>query len=157
MAEQMVIDASVAAKWFLKDSSEADVDLADQLLVALLADDIEMHAPRVFTYEVCSLLTKACLTRDRQTKEPRLTKRDAAECVRRLFRLPIQHSQASSMEGVEALELAVDSSKTHYDMTYLRLAQELACHWCTADDNAVKAVPANFPVDHILLLSTLRD
>ncbi len=39
MAKKMVIDSSVAAKWFLKD--EVDTDLADDLLLSLLAGEIE--------------------------------------------------------------------------------------------------------------------
>lgn len=157
MAERMVIDASVAAKWFVRDDLEADVDLANRLLAALLDDAIEMYAPGIFVYEVCGLLTKACLRLDPQTRAPRLTKRDAAEGIRSLFNLPIQHSPASPLEGVDALELAVNSSKTYYDMTYLRLARLLDCHWCTADEKVTRAVPATFPSDRVLLLSTLRD
>jgi len=157
MAERMVIDASVAAKWFLRDDLEADVDLADDLLIALLANDLEIHAPRIFTYEVCGLLTKACLTRDPRTKTPRLGKEPAAECARSLFALPIQHAETTAEEGVEAIDLAVDYAKGHYDMTYLRLARALDCHWCTADEKVLLAVPPGFPTDRVLLLSTLRD
>ena len=45
MPDRLVIDASVVAKWFLSD--EADKDAADKLLLLLLADEIEMSAPRV--------------------------------------------------------------------------------------------------------------
>ena len=45
MPERMVIDASVTAKWFLKDPLETDTDLADEILIAMLAEDVELHAP----------------------------------------------------------------------------------------------------------------
>ncbi len=59
MADRYVIDASVAAKWFLKDSFEDHVDLAEGILVDVLAGDIVLHAPRLMTYEVSRLLWKA--------------------------------------------------------------------------------------------------
>ena len=56
MPNRLVIDTSVAVKWFLKDPIEDDTDLADDILVALLADDLELHAPRIFTYEVSGVV-----------------------------------------------------------------------------------------------------
>ena len=149
MSEQMVIDASVAAKWFLRDPSEADTDVADDVLVAILAGDVEAHAPRLFTYEVCSALTKAC-------KMSRLAKETARRCVHELFGLPIQISEANEEEGSQALTMAIDYSKTHYDMVYLRLAEMLDCQWCTGDHKVTMAAPPMYPRDRILLLSSLR-
>ena len=145
----MVIDASVAAKWFLRDPSEADTDVADDVLVAILAGEVEAHAPNFFTYEVCSALTKAC-------KMSRLAKETARRCVHELFGLPIQISEANEEEGSEALVMAVDYSKTHYDMVYLRLAQKLDCQWCTGDQKVTMAVPPTYPTNRVLLLSSLR-
>jgi predicted nucleic acid-binding protein len=157
MAERMVIDASVAAKWFLRDPLEADVDLAEELLIALLADDIEMHAPRIFTYEVCKLLTKACLSRDPRTKDSRLGKGAAEECVRRLFALPIEYAETTAEESLGAIDLAVSYAKQYYDMIYIRLARELDCHWCTADEKLLLGLAPGFPSNRVLLLSSLRD
>ena len=157
MSGRMVIDASVAAKWFLKDPSETDIDLADDVLVALLAGDLEIHAPRIFTYEVCGLLTKACQTHDRQTRLPRVTKPLAVASIRELFGLPIHLSEATEEEGAQALEMAVDYSKQHYDMTYVRLAENLDCQWCTADGKALEGIPRSFPRHRVLLLSSLRE
>ena len=33
LPDRLVIDASVAAKWFLKDAMESDVDLANDILL----------------------------------------------------------------------------------------------------------------------------
>lgn len=156
MAERMVIDASVAAKWFLQDVLEQDTDLADDILVDLLSGDMELHAPRVFTYEVCWVLTKACQRRLPPPNGFRLTKEQALRCARELFRLPIHLAEATEAEGCEALEMAVDYSKQHFDMTYIRLAQVLDCQWCTADLKVVEAVPPTFPRERVLQLSALR-
>ena len=120
MPERLVIDASVAAKWFLKDPSEADVDLADDILSAFLAGDIELHAPRILSYELCGLLAKACAPQGRRGAR-RLSKEKAIAAVQEFFGLPIQISEATMEEGVEALEMAVDYAKRHYDMIYLPL------------------------------------
>lgn len=155
MTERLVIDASVAAKWFLKDALEADVDLAEDILLALLAGDIELHAPRLISYEVCGLLAKACAHRGRG-RASRLTKEKAVVCVREFFGLPIQIAEATAEEGMEALEMAVNYAKGHYDMTYIRLADKLDSKWCTADGKILQAVPGGFPSHRVLILSTLR-
>ena len=154
MGERMVIDASVAAKWFLQD--EGDADLADGILEALLSGDLELHAPRIFTYEICGLLTKACRQRLPASNGFRLTKEQALRCAHEAFGLPIHLKEATEAEGCEALEMAVDYSKKHYDMTYIRLARLLDCQWCTADTKATEAVPPGFPHSRVLQLSTLR-
>jgi predicted nucleic acid-binding protein len=156
MAERMVIDASVAAKWFLKDGVEQDVDLAEDILAALLAGDVELHAPRIFTYEVANLLAKACGARDPITRLPRKQQADALRDLEDLFSLPITIPAPTSDEAKSALEGAVRWSKTLYDMTYLLLAEELDCQWCTADDKILEALLATFPRQRVLLLSSLR-
>ena len=156
MNDRMVIDASVAAKWFLKDRSETDIDLADQVLWALLSDELTLYDPRIFTYEVCGLLTKACQTYRPKTREPRIERQRAAESIHELFSLPIQITDATEDEGVEALGMAVDYSKKHYDMTYVRLAQTLDCQWCTSDEKILEAMPPAFPRERVILLASLR-
>ncbi len=154
MADPMVIDSSVAAKWFLTD--EDDTDLADDVLLGLLAGEVEGHVPRVASYEVCALLTRACLTRKSGATVRRITLDKAIACVREFFGLPLTTHDASEAEGVEALQMAVEYSKGHYDMAYLRLASRLNCCWCTADEKVLEANPPTFPARHVVLLSSLR-
>lgn len=156
MTKRMVVDASVAAKWFLRDALEDDIDIADDILLALLVGDLELHVPRLFIYEFCSLLKKACASRPKGSTSFRLTLEAALKGVGEVFNLPIRFAEASEVESREALEMAVKFSKSHYDMTYVRLAESLDCQWCTADLKSQKAVPADFPHDRILQLSTMR-
>src|SRR5438034_8563576 len=111
MAERLVVDATVAAKWFLKDPLETDTDLADEILIAMLAGDIELHAPRIICYEVPGLLARACLTRPPGTGAARLAMERAVQCVQEFFGLPIQIAEATQEEAEEALEMAVKYSK----------------------------------------------
>ncbi len=156
MAECMVIDASVAAKWFLEDELERDVDLAKRVLGTGLDGILELHAPQIFLYEVCGLLTKACLTRRPQGRGARLEKRDAINHVHRLFDMPVQIHGTTLDEAVEALEMAVVYHKTHADMTYVRLARRLNCQWCTADERFFTVIPSDLPSQHVVRLSELR-
>jgi predicted nucleic acid-binding protein len=149
MADKLVVDASVAAKWFLDD--EDDVDLAEDILAKFLADDLELHAPHVFCYEVCRLIAKACASR--RSGVPRIAKADATEAVKTLFELDIQFKELVEEAAVAVLERSVDRSKTFKDMTYLYLAEEIDCKFCTADARVKEAVPPSFPKDRVLILS----
>ncbi len=123
MAERYVVDASVAAKWFLKDSFEDHVDLAEEVLIDGLAGDIELHAPRIMSYEVCRLLWKACLTPSADKKSKRLDKDTACSCIETFFDLPVAPAEATAQEAIDSLGLGVQFWKNFYDMTYLRLAE----------------------------------
>jgi predicted nucleic acid-binding protein len=149
MADKLVIDASVAAKWFLND--EHDVDLAVKILAEFLAGTIELHAPQNFTNEVCGLVSRA----SRQVPQ-RISKDDAVEAVRELFRLDIQIAETNEQECVNAMNMSIDFSKTFYDMLYVNLAELLDCQWCTSDDKVRKSSPAAFPTTRVLPLSRRR-
>lgn len=156
MADRMVVDASVAAKWFLKDEEEPEVDVADNLLAALLADELELHAPETLRYEMCGLLTRACRQPVGSTGLKRLAKTDALAYVRDFFALPLQFHRADSEREAEAVELGVDHGKSYYDMTYVRLARELDCQCCFSDQKAIGGVSPEFPRAHVVTLSELR-
>jgi predicted nucleic acid-binding protein len=149
MPDRLVIDASVAAKWFLRDASEADTDLADHLLRRFLAGDLELFAPEIFPHEVTGFLSKAC-------RRTRISRTKAADAIRDLFAMPITVTRTDATEQVETLDMSVDFSKKNYDMAYLRLAIRLDCRLCTADEKIMKANPAGFPANRVLLLSSLR-
>ncbi|MEW6743090.1 MAG: type II toxin-antitoxin system VapC family toxin [Planctomycetota bacterium] len=166
-AKRMVIDACVAAKWFLGD--EADADVALDVYVAFLAGELDLHAPRLFIYEFAHVLSKACLTRKRGAREFRLDWETALECVATLFALladgsakrtneaKITMSDANKEEACEALKMAVRFSRLHGDMVYLRLAEVLDCQWCTADEKVLSGgIPPGFPEQRIVLLSSMR-
>ncbi len=155
MADLIILDASVAAKWFLKDELETHIEQADELLLRMLADDIELYAPRVIHYEVCQLLNRACRQPNPATGTFRLSKEKAVQSAREFLALPVYILDMTDQEYIGALEMAVDYSRGHADMTYIGLAERLGCQWCTADDKVLRGVPDTFPSDQVLLLSTL--
>jgi predicted nucleic acid-binding protein len=154
MAERMVIDSSVIAKWFLDD--ETDVDLAENILLAILAGEIEGYIPRVTFYEVCHLLTKACQSRSRTQSGTRIPQERAAECIREFLGLPLEKPDVTDQECLGAFEMAVENSKPHADMAFLWRAIQLDCQWCTADVKVLDACRATFPSAHVLHLSSTR-
>ena len=155
MADRLVIDASVAVKWFVDD--ESDIAAARSVLEAFLNQELELYAPQIFTYEVCCQLAKACARRVEQSRTMRLTPDIAATSARELFGLPLRIFPASEAECVRAIRMSAKYSKGFYDMTYLRLAEELQCDLCTADARMLKAFPKSYPVHRIVLLAKLAD
>lgn len=155
MTERIVVDASVAAKWFLDDEFEANADLAKLLLVRMLQGSLEVHAPAIIQQEFGNLLAKACLTRLRD-RSPRLTKEAAIGHLEDFLELPIQYQEFELASASDALGLAVHYHKGFYDASYLQLARRLNCQWCMADAKFLRAVPADFPLGLVLQLSELR-
>lgn len=123
-ADRFVIDASVAVKWFLQDSFEDHVDLAEEVLLDFLAGEIELHAPRLMSYEVCRLLWKACLSQGAEKASRRLDKEIALERAETLFELPLSFAATTAHEATSAIGMGVRYWKNFYDMTYLHLAEE---------------------------------
>lgn len=154
MIRKMVVDASVAVKWFLED--EPDVDLAQDILSQTLDKKLELHAPDIFPHEVDGALTRACLTRFRRGGPPRMTLQEALDALETLAAYPIQIHTPTLADRQHILRMAVDYSKGNYDIIYLHLTEQLDCQWCTADDRILTPTRAGFPTHRILLLSTLR-
>ena len=151
---QLVIDASVAMKWFLDD--EVDTDLAEAILAQSLGGSLELHAPELFRYEVDGALARACLTRFERGGQPRLALPDALDALTTLNASPIQYHHLALADRGSALSMAVDYSKGYYDMVYLNLAERLNCQWCTADSRILTPTRGGFPSHHIVILSSLR-
>lgn len=150
MADQLVVDASVAAKWLL-EKDEPDLELAAKLRRACIAGDVELHAPALLSYEVGHLLLSAS-----RRKPPRLEEERAVAGIQQLFALPVHIHPPSEEEAVEVMRMAIRFFKSFYDMTYLHLAERLDCKLCTADERAARSSDSRFPSDRIVLLSELK-
>ncbi|MGH7150441.1 MAG: type II toxin-antitoxin system VapC family toxin [Planctomycetota bacterium] len=151
MAERLVVDASVAAKWFLKD--EADVDLADDLLLQMLEEKVEAFGPALLTYEVAWLLIRAHRAASAPPGTTRLSREKVFECLRKFFGIPIRIELAEEGSSVGATELSLTHVKNYYEMVYVRLAEDLGCRWCTADEKAWRGAGPTFPIERILPLA----
>ncbi len=152
--DRLVVDSSVAVKWFLED--EPDIDLANNILTRSFKREIELHAPSIFPHEVDGALTRACLTRLQRGGPPRMTVEDALAALETLESYPLTIHTPTLQERQQILHMAVNYSKGNYDMIYIWLAEKLDCQWCTADDRFLISIREGFPTHRVLLLSSLR-
>jgi len=146
MPQLLILDATVAAKWYLDD--EDAVEIAERCLVRLLSGEIEFHAPELLRYEVAQALHLA------QTKARGRFNRGHCENSYRTFcRLPIRYHSLKNEEMQKALEFANRFNKNFYDCSYLCLAETLNCRWITDDRKGYeKNLPAGFPQERVLML-----
>ena len=114
----VVIDASVAVKWYLP---EADVDIAERFL----SDEYELHAPELILSEFGNILWKKSRTGEIETNIVRAS-------VANFKALPITlHSHKELIEP--AVAGAVATGQTVYDWVYLALAVSMSVKFVTAD------------------------
>ena len=117
-----VVDASVAAKWFIEEESS---EAARRLLDHLDADTAALHAPDLIIAEMGNLLWRKCRVGE-------LTQFDAEDIMRSL---PRYLTKLEPMTGLAApaLALAHELGRPIYDCLYLSCAVALQAIVITAD------------------------
>jgi len=121
----LVIDASVAIKWYLEEIHYEEADLA-------LNKSYQLHAPEIIVPEFGSIVWKK--QRSRQTTGQEAMKIIAAFTAQNI----ILHSQKNLLK--HAFEGAVKTGQTVYDWMYLSLAFSLSCKLITADQKFYEAI-----------------
>jgi predicted nucleic acid-binding protein len=134
MSGQVVVDSSVAIKWFVEEPYSVE---AHRLLEAYEAGTLILLAPDLLYAEVGNIVWK-------KHRFQGLAAEDADEILA-AFRLVtfVVTSCAALLE--EAYRLAVTHQRTVYDAMYLALSQREHCPWVTADERIVNALGATFP------------
>lgn len=145
MSKSLVLDASVAAKWYIK---EEDSEKAQDLLLDILGNKVSVWSPVVFWYEVGHILNMA-------ERRERIGNGDAVQAFRNLRMIPIGVIESSENEDIEALSLAIQHRKSFYDMSYLVAAMGKGWEFCTADMKIVEGVSEDFPEAVVVSLSSL--
>jgi predicted nucleic acid-binding protein len=147
MAESIVLDSSIAGKWFLRN--EDGIEEADKILLLILSGAVQVHCPRVFLYEVCTLISKARSIN--KTQVPRLSAEEIESSIRELHAVASNFifTDPSADECVKAAQYCNTYSKVFNDMCFLLLAESLDCKWYTADKKLLSSNRAVFPVEHI--------
>ena len=121
----VVVDASVAAKWFLPEPDAATA-------VRLLDGRRRLAAPDLIYCEVGNIVWKL-RTRDLLSAD------EASQMVEHFLAMPLEiHDSASLLAS--ALEIAASTKRTVYDSLYLALAIELGATVITADHRWVNAL-----------------
>lgn len=133
-ANTIVIDASVALKWWLRDEDAAAE--ADEIQVGLLGGNLKLIAPSLFDYEIVNTL-KVAVVRNRITEPYALT------AIAELTSYDIERHDIRALQQ-SAFQLACQHQRSVYDAAYLALAQALSLDFYTGDKRLFNAVTRVF-------------
>ncbi len=133
-----VLDASVAAKWFLPGRDETLVAEALSLLDDYARGGIRFLVPDLFWLEIANIFWKAARTR-------RITPASAQESLFALERREIPTAPTLPLLG-DALAIASTYDRPVYDSVYVALAVSSGMPLLTADERLVNALGAKFPI-----------
>jgi len=133
-----VVDASVAAKWFLPAKQEPLVDEALLLLNAYSAGQIQFVVPDLFWAEFGNILWKA-------VRQGRCSKRAGETAIASLKQRNLPTVSSSALLDL-AFRIATAFDRTVYDCLYIALAVESNSQFITADERLANSVAAHLPV-----------
>jgi predicted nucleic acid-binding protein len=134
----LVLDASVAAKWFLPRAEEPLAEEALALLRQYAGGEIELTVPDLFWAELGNILWKAVRTR-------RIPEKAATQALRDMLRYGLP-TVGGILLAEDALTIALSTGRTVYDAMYLALAVQRESIFVTADERLVKALATHWPV-----------
>lgn len=124
-SETLVVDASVAIKWFLP---EPDAEPA----VALLRAGHRLIAPDLLWIEVASVLWKVA-------RRGALTAEETERMISDAAAFPVEIIDSGALL-IDALRIATATDRTVYDSLYVALAARERTVMVTADDRLVNAL-----------------
>jgi predicted nucleic acid-binding protein len=133
-----VLDASVAAKWFLPRRHETLVDESLLILERFTAGHIGLSVPDLFWPEMGNILWKS-------VRLGRMSTESADRAIELLAGLKIPTSSSLPLLR-DAFVIAVTSRRTVYDSMYVALAVASGRLLVTADERLANALGAYFPV-----------
>ena len=134
----VIVDASVAAKWYLKGPDEALKEEAFGLLHRYVRADLRLTVPDIFFAEVANVLWKA-------VRSGRISKSVGVESLALLAERKIP--TASSTHLLQpAFAIATAFNRTVYDGLYVALAIESNGQFVTADQKLVHTLTPHCPV-----------
>ena len=123
---RLVVDASVAAKWFnIEELSDSAVKVKD----AHVRGEVELVAPIHVIYEVGNSIWR----------NPQLTDEHARDGVVSMLRLGIELIEPTPERVSRAMEIARLRHITFYDAVYMQAAEEWKLPILTADENQASA------------------
>lgn len=128
--ERIVVDASVALKWWLRD--EENTAEADELQLEFLGGNLSLVAPALFDYEIVNTLKNAVVRK-------RIDESYALLAISDLIAYDIERHDIRSLQ-LSAFQLACRYQRSSYDAAYLALAQTLGLDFFTGDKRMFNAV-----------------
>ncbi len=138
----VVVDSSVAIKWYVPESHHEAATL-------LLEGENELHTPDLLPSEFGNVLWK-------KIQRDELTEREVTAIVRALRTVPFRiHPSLALLEG--AMEIALRTTRTVYDSVYVALAVALDCPFVTADTRLSNALRSSAFSSYVRHVAQLKD
>jgi predicted nucleic acid-binding protein len=126
---EIVIDASVVLKWFVK--AEENTDIALKIRQSHVEGKIALFAPSLLPYEVTNVLRY----------NPDFNEEAVEEAIESLFLLNIRWCDATEENLKEAVALAFKNNITVYDASYVSMAKARNTKLLTADKQLKERMP----------------
>jgi predicted nucleic acid-binding protein len=134
----VVVDASVAAKWFLPENGEALMDQAAALLDQYDRREIQFVVPDLFYVEIASAIWKA-------VRVGRVSRAFGDQALVLLTQR--EFATIPSLKLLDgAFQIAADYGRTVYESLYVALAVQTKSQLITADERLANSLAAHFPV-----------
>jgi len=134
----LVLDASVAAKWFLPSVDEPLAAEAQTLLRRYVNGDIEFAVPDLFWAETGNILWKSA-------RMGRLPSKEATEALTAMLQYGFPTVPGRELLE-DALAIALSTGRTVYDALYVALAVQRDSTLITADERLVNSLATHWPV-----------
>ncbi len=135
---ELVLDASVAAKWAVPGILEPLAEQADDLLRQYTHGQLQLLVPDLFWSEIANALWKAVC-------RGRISAATADEALAKM--IARDFPTVSSRDVLDrALTIAVQFDRSVYDSVYVALAVARKTHLITADERLANALAARLPV-----------
>ncbi len=133
---RLVVDASVAIKWFFKEKGQQK---AQKILNQITLGQIDAVVPELFFYEIGNIF---------------LTKRTGSSPVKdavAIFQDLQFETKGDTLTHLgNIFDLAAEYSLSFYDAAYLILAIQENCQFITADKKLYQKVSKSFPLMKLL-------
>ena len=133
-----VLDASVAAKWFLPSDGETLTNEALQLLRDYAGGHVSLSVPDLFWPEFGNIRWKA-------VRQGRVSLSLAKDAVAAIGREELATVSSSTLLQ-DAFAIATTFDRAVSDATYVALAVASGANLLTADERLVNALATHFPV-----------
>jgi predicted nucleic acid-binding protein len=135
---RVIVDASVAAKWYLRDGGEPLVQEAFALLEDYVRGELQLLVPDLFWAEMGNIFWKS-VRYGRQTKSQ-------AEAALGSLRQRQFATVPSDTLLDQAFRIATGFDRSFYDSLYIAAAIQFESKLVTADEKLARAVAAELPV-----------